>query len=275
MTLKPFIRIAAAASLMLAGCDGGGDPEVADKAGTSRPEYPDTRRIAQTDVVHGVEISDPYQWMEQRGSDELMAWVKAQDELRESYVAQPEMRTALVKRIAAIGEFESQSLPVTRNGRYFYTTSPIGLNHSLWKMRSGMNGPEELVFDPSSAFDVETLSVGGYAPSPKGAYSALRINQNGERIGYGHIVDNRTGKLLPDRVGGLYTPTFLWTDDEGGFFYVRYGDTEAIIAGTETPRAHIYYHKIGTASVDDVLVYHRPDAPGLRWGIASLRTTDC
>ena len=46
-------------------------------------KYPETRRVDQTDVYHGVEVADPYRWLEEdvRQSEEVAKWVTAQNEV--------------------------------------------------------------------------------------------------------------------------------------------------------------------------------------------------
>ena len=44
-------------------------------------EYPVTNKITHSDFYHGVEISDPYRWLEDDMSDETGEWVKAQNKV--------------------------------------------------------------------------------------------------------------------------------------------------------------------------------------------------
>src|SRR5688572_17880250 len=60
-------------------------------AGAAEPqslEYPQTRRVDQVDVYHGVEVADPYRWLEEdvRTSDEVAEWVAAQNAVARSYL---------------------------------------------------------------------------------------------------------------------------------------------------------------------------------------------
>ena len=47
------------------------------------PAYPPARRADVVDVFHGVEVRDPYRWMEDLRSPELATWIEAQNKLSE------------------------------------------------------------------------------------------------------------------------------------------------------------------------------------------------
>ena len=49
---------------------------------------PDTRRSDHVDVYHGVEVADPYRWLEGdvRSSKEVAEWVRRQNEVTFSYL---------------------------------------------------------------------------------------------------------------------------------------------------------------------------------------------
>ena len=51
-------------------------------------DYPDARRVDQTDVHHGVTVSDPYRWLENdvRVDEEVDAWVDAQNVITEEHL---------------------------------------------------------------------------------------------------------------------------------------------------------------------------------------------
>ena len=41
--------------------------------------YPDARNDDQVDDYHGIEVADPYRWLEDDNSAETLAWVQAQN----------------------------------------------------------------------------------------------------------------------------------------------------------------------------------------------------
>ena len=50
------------------------------------PTYPSTRKANQTDTYHGVEVADPYRWLEDPNAEETQRWVEAQNEVTFGYL---------------------------------------------------------------------------------------------------------------------------------------------------------------------------------------------
>ena len=51
-------------------------------------DYPETRRVDHVDTYHGVEVADPYRWLEEdpRNSTEVAAWIEAQNQITRQYL---------------------------------------------------------------------------------------------------------------------------------------------------------------------------------------------
>lgn len=75
-------------------------------------------------------------------------------------------------------------------------------------------------------------------------------------------MDLETRKLLPDELRWIKECCAVWTNDGRGFFYNRLPEPKA---GTEFQRidldSKVYYHRVGTAQAEDVLVYEDPEHP--------------
>ena len=53
---------------------------------TSLTEYPVTRKVSQIDLLHGVEVEDPYRWLEDFTSEEVESWGGLQNNLSKQYL---------------------------------------------------------------------------------------------------------------------------------------------------------------------------------------------
>ena len=49
--------------------------------------YPETHQDTVTDTYFGTEVPDPYRWMENDTTPEVEAWVKAENEITQQYLA--------------------------------------------------------------------------------------------------------------------------------------------------------------------------------------------
>ena len=56
------------------------------KSCASITEYPETRKVSQIDLLHGIEVEDPYRWLEDFTSEEVGAWVGLQNDLSQKYL---------------------------------------------------------------------------------------------------------------------------------------------------------------------------------------------
>ena len=55
-------------------------------------EYPVTKKVAQVDLLHGVEVEDPYRWLEDFTSKEVETWVGLQNNLSKQYLKRNKYR---------------------------------------------------------------------------------------------------------------------------------------------------------------------------------------
>ena len=68
--------------------------------------YPSTRRSDHVDVYHGVEVADPYRWLEEdvRDSEEVAEWVRRQNEVTQSYLSAIPERAEIEVRVRELWE---------------------------------------------------------------------------------------------------------------------------------------------------------------------------
>ena len=75
--------------------------------------YPETRTVPQVDDFHGTKVDDPYRWLEDdvRESDDVAAWVDAQNKLTFDYLKQLPGRDRIEERITELWNYEKISAP--------------------------------------------------------------------------------------------------------------------------------------------------------------------
>src|SRR3954447_3468907 len=82
--------------------------------------YPPTRRVDVKDTIHGVEVPDPYRWLEDEKSPEVQEWMKAQDDYARAPRAGLPGRDALAARLKELLYLDSMSAPLHRGHHFFY-----------------------------------------------------------------------------------------------------------------------------------------------------------
>ena len=91
-----------------------GDPSAA------RSKPPETRRDDVREVMHGIELVDPYQWLEDGGSVETRNWIAAQNAYAHSLLDLLPFRERALRRLREMHWHDSVGSPLERNGYYFF-----------------------------------------------------------------------------------------------------------------------------------------------------------
>ncbi len=81
---------------------------------------PPARRGGHVDRYHGVTVPDPYRWMEDMGSAETLAWVRAQDAYARRIAGGTPFRDSIRARLGRIADVQRYSPPRRRGEAYFY-----------------------------------------------------------------------------------------------------------------------------------------------------------
>lgn len=228
-------------------------------------QYPQTRTDDVVDVYHGVEVPDPYRWLEAdvRESEEVAAWVDQQNRLTFGILEQIPYREAIRNRLTEKLDYVRYSSPFIAAGKYYYYRNDGLQNHSvLYTTGDSLEGEARIVIDPNTLSEDGTTALASVQFSPDGRYMAYLIQEGGSDWRSAFVRDLQTGKDLPTRLDWIKFSGATWKRDSSGFFYSRYPQPEAGTAFTGKNTNHaIYFHRIGTDQSDDILVYENRDQP--------------
>ena len=243
--------------------------------GADKFKYPETRTVDQVDTFHGVKVPDPYRWMEAdvRESDEVAAWVKAQNAITRAYLDAIPERKEIEQRLTKIWNFERFSVPMHTAGKYFYMKNDGLQNQSVLYVADDYKSAGRVLIDPNKWSDDGTVSLGSLDVSEDAKYLAYGQQEAGSDWSTIFVMEIDSGKQLKDELKWTRWGNVVWNVESMGFYYLRYPEPqEGAQHQALAINPAIYFHKLGDEQANDVLVYKRPDEP--TWGFSLARTDD-
>ena len=238
-------------------------------------KYPDTRREERVEKLHGVDVPDPYRWLEDdvRKSDDVKAWVEAQNKVTNAYLAAIPEREGIQKRVKELMDFEKYTPPLKVAGRYFYRKNDGLQNQAVLYVMDRLDGEPKMLIDPNTWSKDGTIALGPTAVSPDARYLAYGVSDAGSDWETIKVLDVNAAKPLADEVKWVKFSSIGWTHDGKGFFYSRYDEPKpGETFQSVNLNQKVFYHRVGTTQAEDVLVYKRPDHPD--WGFQAGVTDD-
>lgn len=228
--------------------------------GMPRVEYPHARRAEVVDDYHGTAVADPYRWIEQQtDNSELDAWLQAQDDLCQPWLAalpdRAKWRAAQARLLPG-----SVGPPAVRGDQLFFSRREVGEQHAKLFVR-GADGTEQVVFDPmvEDPSGLTTLDVASV--SPDGARIVIGVSSGGDEDTAIRVLDVATGALLDGPIERTRYTSVGWLEDASGFFYVRRLTPEPF-------NRRVWRHVIGTPIEEDELVFGEGRDPSTYYGVS-------
>jgi prolyl oligopeptidase len=251
-------RVLAGAALLVAapaGADGG--------LRLTAPPYPPTRAGTLVETQFGERVADPYRWLENdvRKDREVADWVARQEAVTRAYLDRLPGRETLAARIRALLGYERFGIPRKAGGRYFYTRNAGLQNQAALYVRDGRKGAGRVLVDPNGWSSDGATALDAWEPSRSGKRLAYAVQDGGSDWRTIRFLDVASGRALPDALEWVKYSGLAWVDDEG-VLYSRFpasGDGPDFLS---TAEGHgVWFHRLGTAQSDDVLVYADPVHP--------------
>ncbi len=232
-------------------------------------KYPQTKKVDVKDNYHGIEIADPYRWLEDDNSAETKAWVEEQNRVTFEYLSQIPFRDKVKARLTEMWNYPRIGSP-SKAGAWYYFYKNDGLqNQGVIYRQIGLNGAPEVFIDPNKLSSDGTAALGSISFSKNYKYCAYTLAQSGSDWQEISVMDAITKKVLVDKIQWVKFSGISWKGDEG-FYYSRYPEPDEKSRLSKQNQFHqVYYHKMGRPQSEDVLIY-KDDVHPLRNVGASL-----
>ncbi len=180
------------------------------------------RRVDSHEVHHGVEVKDPYRWLEAMRSPEVMKWARAEDTRARAFAARWAEHASVRRRIERAADHDVDLPAIHRGDRYFYTRLNSSGTSASIVVRRGVDGTEETIVDGSQEWKQGLVVDRIVWPSPDGTLVAYGLASPGSRWIEVRIRDVENGRDLADRLTGLRGGLFSnvsWAPDGKGLYY--------------------------------------------------------
>ena len=231
------VGVVATAVGLFSGC-------VAEEPGVHVPP-PQTERHEVVETLHGVEIRDPYRWLEDQDAPQTRAWIGAQNAHTDTLLKPLPGRDEVEALAATVLEVEAIGLPNERGGRYFYSRRRADQDLSVLHVREGLDGEDRVLVDPHPMSQDHTISVSYLDISRDGRLVVYAVRDGGVDEVSIHLRDVDTLTDLDDMLPAARYGQVNLTPDTAGFYYERYGDV--------TPR--VMFHALETDPSTDAKLF--------------------
>ena len=232
---------------------------------------PPTQVEPVTESLNGVQITDPYRWLEDQNSPRTRAWLEEQTRYTRAYLGAIAGREQIKERVRELMAFkEVISEPWNVGDRYFFLKRQEDREQPAIVMRKGLFGEETVLVDPSLRATGTSTAVSIVAISHDAQFLAYSVRQGGTDHSALEILDLEKNTALPDRLSEGFCTGFVFASNGTGFYYSH--------RDLRDPRPNYiaaFWHRFGSDRSQDVEVFFAGDEPNLFLGILDSPEGDC
>ena len=223
------------------------------------PKPPASRVDNVREVIHGVEIVDPYRWLEDQDHPETRAWIEAQNKYSHSLLDELSARLMIQKRLTELLRVDSVTTPFEQGGRYFLFRRRAEDDLSILYVRQGLNGKDEVLIDPHTLSSDHTTDIGLLDISSDGKLVIYSVRRGGQDETEVRVMDVDKRADVDQLPNALYRGVSMKKDGSGFYYNLQRRDTGI----------RVFYHALGTDPSKDVEIFGKGYGPD-KWVSASV-----
>jgi prolyl oligopeptidase len=222
---------------------------------------PPTALTVVTDTYHGVQVSDPYRWLEDSADPKVYDWSVAEDKRTRQYFDALPQRERIYRQLLAQISATSSSYHAlyAAGGQVFALYDEPPKQQPMIAVLTNAADPAlaRIIVDPNTMNPEGSTAIDWFVPSPDGKRVAVSLSDNGSEVGTLHVFDVNTRQEVEQPIARVQYPTgggsLAWRADSKGFWYTRYPGPERA-ADEQRFFQQVYFHPIGADSSHDAYV---------------------
>jgi prolyl oligopeptidase len=229
---------------------------IAAPARAARPTYPATPAHPVSDTLHGRVIEDPYRWLEDDASPDVLRWSGEQNALTRAFIDAFPPRAALLERLRRLHAIPSTTTPRLHGGRLFYSKRWGSENQPRVFVRElTRKDADRLVIDPNVLSADGTVAMDWMFPSPDGRLIAYGTSRGGSEMSTLRVRRVDSGEDLAESIPHTQRASVAWDPDSRGFLYTRHPKPGEVPRGEEVFHTRVHHHRLGADPAEDRLVF--------------------
>ena len=210
-------------------------------------------------IIHGDTVVDNYYWMIdffKKGPDSTATvdYLKAENAYLDTMMSGTDkLQEELFKEMKGRIKEKDESVPVFKNGYFYYSRTEEGKQYSKYCRKKGsLDSKEEVLLDIDElAKGHAYFSAAGFSVSPDNKLLAYGVDKVSRRQ-YTILVKNlETGELLKDEIKNT-EGVAIWAADNKTLFYTAKNPITLL-------SEKIQKHKLGSDALKDAVVYEEKD----------------
>jgi prolyl oligopeptidase len=168
-----------------------------------------------TEILHGVQVSDRFRWLEDRNRLETIQWIREQKLLYNAYFAHSQELGLLRNRVRGYLNREVIDQPARLGSMLFYRRRRADQEQGAICIREGTR--ERTLFDPSCMGTYASATI--QAISDDGRLLAIALKRDGSGRTEALVLSAETGAILEDSLPLGYIRGFAFAPASTGFYY--------------------------------------------------------
>lgn len=210
-------------------------------------------------IIHNDTVADPYYWMidffkKGPNSDKIVSYLEAENVYTENMMAQTKkFQEDLFHEMKNRIKEKDESVPVFRNGYYYYTRTDTGKQYYKYCRKKGsLSAKEEVLLDVDAMAEGHAyFAVTGYQVSQDNKLLAYAVDTVSRRQYNIYIKNLETGAVLPDVITSS-NGNMAWANDNKTLFYT-YNNPKTLLS------EKIKRHQLNSDVNQDAVVYEEKD----------------
>ena len=223
--------------------------------------YPETEKVDTVDTYFGVQVKDPYRWLEDDLSEATASWVGSQNEVTFGYLNQIPFRDNIKTRLEELWDYEKLYAPV-KHGDYYYFYKNDGLqNQNVFYRTKNLDEEASVFIDPNKFSEDGTISMSGTSFTKDGSMVGVLLSEGGSDWRKAVVLNTGNKEIVGDTLLDLKFTSMTWNGNDG-FYYSSYDKPEeGSELSAKTQYHKLYYHKMGTPQSEDRLIFGGDEQP--------------